>query len=134
MEKLSVKTSRREEMVNLTAEAQRLVAGKGWKDGLLYLWCPHTTGALTVNEAADPDVVRDMVANLARLVPRSGDFRHAEGNSDAHIKSSLMGPGLLLIVEDGRVQLGTWQGVFFCEWDGPRSRQVWATFLATSRP
>jgi secondary thiamine-phosphate synthase enzyme len=130
MEKLSVKTSRREEMVNLTGEVQRLVSGKGWNDGLLYLWCPHTTGALTVNEAADPDVVRDIVANLGKLVPRSGDYRHAEGNSDAHIKSSLMGPGLTLIVADGRVQLGTWQGVFFCEWDGPRSRQVWATFLS----
>ncbi|MEW5773544.1 MAG: secondary thiamine-phosphate synthase enzyme YjbQ [Thermodesulfobacteriota bacterium] len=129
MEKLSVKTSRREEMANLTAEVQRLVADKGWGDGLLYLWCPHTTGALTVNEAADPDVVRDMVASLARLAPPRGDNRHAEGNTDAHIKSSLMGPGLTLIVADGRVQLGTWQGVFFCEWDGPRSRQVWATFL-----
>ena len=130
MEKLSVTTSRREEMVNLTAEVQRLASGKGWADGLLYLWCPHTTAALTVNEAADPDVVRDMVANLGRLVPPRGDYRHAEGNSDAHIKSSLMGPGLTLIVAGGRVQLGTWQGVFFCEWDGPRSRQVWAAFLS----
>ncbi len=130
MEKLSVKTSRREEMVNLTAAVQRLVGDQGWGDGLLHLWCPHTTGALTVNEAADPDVVRDMVASLATLVPRHGDYRHVEGNSDAHIKSSLMGPGLTLIVEGGRVQLGTWQGVFFCEWDGPRSRQVWAMFLS----
>ncbi len=131
MERLSVTTSRREEMVNVTAEVQRLVAGKGWSEGLLYLWCPHTTAALTVNEAADPDVVRDMVANLARLVPHRGDYRHAEGNSDAHIKSSLLGPGLTLIVADGRIQLGTWQGVFLCEGDGPRNRQVWAAFLAS---
>lgn len=130
MERLSVTTSRREEMVNLTAEVQRMVSARGWGEGLLYLWCPHTTAALTVNEAADPDVVRDMVANLARLVPHRGDYRHVEGNSDAHIKSSLMGPGLALIVADGRLQLGTWQGVFFCEGDGPRNRQVWAMFLS----
>ena len=102
---------------------------EGWKDGALVLFCPHTTAALTVNEGADPDVVRDVVANLRGLIPKRGDYHHAEGNSDAHIKTSLVGPSLTLIVENGKLCLGTWQKVFFCEFDGPRQRQIWAQWL-----
>lgn len=129
MEQLRISTSRREELKDITAEVQSLVTGQGWDEGALLLWCPHTTGALTVNEAADPSVARDITVNMSRLVPRQGDYRHAEGNSDAHIKCSLFGPGLTLIVSGGRVQLGTWQGVYFCEFDGPRDRKLWAQWL-----
>ena len=129
MEQLQIGTSQREELKDITAQVQALVDGHGWVDGALLLWCPHTTGALTVNEAADPSVARDITVNMSKLVPRRGDYRHAEGNSDAHIKCSLFGPGLTLIVSGGRVQLGTWQGVYFCEFDGPRSRKLWAQWL-----
>jgi secondary thiamine-phosphate synthase enzyme len=130
MEALQIRTTARQDMVNVTREVQRLVEARGWTDGALVLFCPHTTGALTINEAADPDVVRDIKANLAALVPERGDYRHAEGNSDAHIKTSLVGPSLTVIVEDGRVQLGTWQGIFFCEYDGPRARKLWVKWLS----
>jgi secondary thiamine-phosphate synthase enzyme len=129
METLSLKTSRREEFLAVTGKLQDLVDKNGWRDGVLFLHCPHTTAGLTINENADPDVARDMLATLARLVPERGDYRHAEGNSDAHAKASLMGPGLSLIVADGRLCLGTWQGVFFCEFDGPRSRKLLAQWI-----
>jgi len=129
METLTIKTGRREQMVAVTGTLQELVNANGWRDGVLFLHCPHTTAGLTVNENADPDVVRDVLATLARLVPERGDYRHAEGNSDAHVKASCMGPGLTLIVEAGELQLGAWQGVFFCEFDGPRTRQVWVQWI-----
>jgi secondary thiamine-phosphate synthase enzyme len=129
METISIQTSKREELLDITRAVQSLVASKGWAEGMLLLWCPHTTGALTVNENADPDVARDIVVNMNSLVPPSGDYRHAEGNSDAHIKTSLFGPGLTLIVSEGRVQLGTWQGIYFCEWDGPQTRKLWLQFV-----
>lgn len=129
METLSVRTNRREELVDVTGLLREAVERVGWRDGLLYVYCPHTTGAVTINEGADPDVARDLVATMARLAPERGDYRHAEGNSDAHVKSSLFGCGQMVIVEDGRLQLGTWQKVFFCEFDGPRSRQVWLKWM-----
>jgi len=129
MEQLTVSTSTRCELANITGAVQKLVRDKGWAEGVLLLWCPHTTGALTVNEAADPDVVRDIEVNMGKLVPHRGDYRHMEGNSDAHIKSSLFGPSLPCIVSGGQVQLGTWQGLFFCEWDGPRTRKLWLQFI-----
>lgn len=131
MEMLNIRTSRREELVDVTAMLREAVARNGWRDGLLYVFCPHTTGAVTINEGADPDVARDIAVNMARLVPERGDYRHAEGNSDAHIKSSLFGCGQMVIVEGGQLRLGTWQKVFFCEFDGPRSRQVWLKWLPT---
>ncbi|MBF0514013.1 MAG: YjbQ family protein [Desulfovibrionaceae bacterium] len=129
METLNVRTDRRVEMQNITAELEALIARKGWRDGLLALHCPHTTAGLAVNEAADPSVARDIAAALASLAPREGGYTHAEGNSDAHIKSCLTGAQLTLFVEQGRLLLGTWQGIFFCEFDGPRSRQLWAKWL-----
>ena len=126
---LQIRTNSREELVNITSSVQNLIRENNLDDGILLLFCPHTTGALTINEAADPDVARDINVNMSKLVPRRGDYRHAEGNSDGHIKSSLFGPSLPLIVEQNRAQLGTWQGVYFCEFDGPRTRKVWAKWL-----
>ena len=129
MHSLEIRTERRSELRPVTTQLAALVSARGWRSGALLLYCPHTTAGLTVNENADPDVARDMESFMASLVPQSPSFRHAEGNSDAHIKTSLFGPSLMLIVEEGRIQLGTWQGVYFCEWDGPRRRTLWAQFL-----
>jgi secondary thiamine-phosphate synthase enzyme len=119
-----VRTTRREELVDITASIKDVIANASVQDGVLHLWSLHTTCALTVNEGADPDVKRDMVAAMNELVPQSPHFKHDEGNSDSHIKTSLFGPGLTLLIEDGNLVLGTWQHVFLAEWDGPRSREV----------
>jgi secondary thiamine-phosphate synthase enzyme len=124
MPELSVNTAAREEFFDITDKVQSLVRENGWGDGVLFLFCMHTTAGLTVNEAADPSVARDILSSLGRLIPRTGDYRHREGNSDAHIKTSLMGPGLQIIVKEGRLGLGTWQGIFLTEFDGPRKRTV----------
>lgn len=124
MDVIEVRTRRREELVDITDRVADVVAASGVAEGVAELWCPHTTAALTVNEAADPSVARDIVAGLARLVPRDAGWQHAEGNSDAHLKSSLFGVSVRVPVSRGRLALGTWQGVFFCEFDGPRSRRV----------
>jgi len=126
---LSLESRRREEFVNLTARLQEHLDRQGAADGLLLVFCPHTTAGLTINEGADPDVKRDLLAALARLAPERGDYRHAEGNSDAHIKASLMGSSVLIPVSGGRLGLGTWQAVYFCEFDGPRSRTVTVQLL-----
>jgi len=129
MEMLQIQTHAREEMTDITSAVQRLIHQNGWSDGALLLYCPHTTGAVTINEGADPDVVRDITVNLNKLVPHHGDYHHAEGNSDAHIKSSMFGCDQLAIVEGGTVRLGTWQKIYFCEFDGPRTRKLWVKFL-----
>lgn len=126
---LEVATPSREAFVDLTADLAALVRREGWRDGAVLLSCPHTTAGLTVNEGADPDVRRDLLATLRRLVPERGDYLHAEGNSDAHLKASLMGCSLLLPLEAGRLVLGTWQAVYLCEFDGPRQRRVRAAHL-----
>jgi secondary thiamine-phosphate synthase enzyme len=129
MIQLQVPTHDREEMLDITPAVRKAIRENGWSDGALLLYCPHTTGAVTVNEGADPDVVRDIVVNLRKLVPHSGDYHHAEGNSDAHIKSSMFGCDQLVIVEGGDIQLGTWQKIYFCEFDGPRTRKLWVKWL-----
>jgi len=123
-ERIRVRTREREELVDITPQVREAVRARGVADGVVHLWALHTTCALTVNEGADPDVARDVVHTLRRLVPREGDYRHGEGNSDSHVKTSLFGPGLTLLVEDGDLLLGTWQRVFLAEWDGPRTREV----------
>ncbi len=133
MEKISVKTRVRSELVDITYDVQAMLKQKNINSGALLLYCPHTTCALTVNEGADPDVATDMTNFFNKLVPQSASFRHAEGNSDAHIKTSMLGPSLMLIIEGGRIQLGTWQHIYLCEGDGPRTRQVWAQFLACAQ-
>ncbi len=130
METLAIGTQKRVEMVDITRQVQELVQKQSlWQKGAVLLYSPHTTCGLTVNEGADPDVARDMTSYFNRLVPQDASFRHAEGNSDAHIKTSLFGPSLMLIVENGKVQLGTWQHIYLCESDGPRNRKLWVQFL-----
>lgn len=129
MDTFQIRSQQREELVRLTGALQELVTQRGWRDGALVVFCPHTTAGLTVNEDADPDVARDLVMAMGRIAPRDAGYRHAEGNSDAHVKTTLTGPSLTLIVDGGRIQLGTWQGVFLCEWDGPRTRSLWLRWL-----
>lgn len=126
---LSLVSQRREQLLDITSQVEAIIHGQDWSRGALVVYCPHTTAALTINEGADPHVARDLVACLGRLIPLRGDYAHAEGNSDAHVKTALVGPSQLLIVEDGRLCLGTWQRLFFCEFDGPRQRQLWLQWL-----
>jgi secondary thiamine-phosphate synthase enzyme len=125
MDHFQVKTQARSEMVEITDRVRTVVRASGVKEGLCVVYCPHTTAAITINENADPDVVHDLLLWYGRTVPQQQPgFRHAEGNSDSHIKSTLVGPSVTLIVHDGEPVLGRWQGVFFCEFDGPRTRTV----------
>lgn len=124
MRTIEVETNRREELLDITRDVQEALGEEGLQEGLCGLWCLHTTAGLTVNESADPDVARDIEDWLKERAPQGAGYRHAEGNSDSHIKASLMGPGLTLLVSDGRLVLGRWQGVFLCEFDGPRRRRV----------
>lgn len=130
MEKLRLTTHERSAMVNITGEIGRLVSESGVKRGLVLVQSPHTTAGITIQEGYDPDVARDVLATLDRIVPEEGDYRHGEGNSPAHIKTMLTGAGHLLPIEYGKLQLGRWQAVFFCEYDGPRERTVWVQIIA----
>jgi secondary thiamine-phosphate synthase enzyme len=122
--RLRVRSSAREELVDISAHVREAIAASGVRTGTAHLWSLHTTCGLTVNEGADPDVARDLVAFMRTLVPRDSAFRHDEGNSDAHVKTSLFGPGLTLLVEDAAPLLGRWQKIFLAEWDGPRTREI----------
>ena len=124
MHTLLVKTERRTQLVDVTAQVQKAVAGSGVKQGICYLYVPHTTAAITINECADLDVARDFEAAIDRLIPAHGPYRHSEGNSDSHVKSILVGASVTVPVEGGKLALGRWQGVFFCEFDGPRERKL----------
>ncbi|MCM8801008.1 MAG: secondary thiamine-phosphate synthase enzyme YjbQ [Candidatus Omnitrophica bacterium] len=129
MEKINIRTLRRIDLVEITDEVQRIVARTGIKEGVCVLFCPHTTAGLTINENADPSVRRDIINTLNKLAPENAGYSHTEGNADSHIKSSLLGSSLTIFIEDGRLALGTWQGIFFCEGDGPRTRQVWVKII-----
>ena len=122
---ISVKTKSRNEFINITQEVQNVVNKSGIKDGVCYIFVPHTTAGVTINEAADPDVVEDLQRQLDKTAPVDGNYRHTEGNSDAHIKASIIGSSQMVFIESGRLKLGTWQGIFFCEFDGARNRKVW---------
>jgi secondary thiamine-phosphate synthase enzyme len=128
--RLDVRTSAREEFVEITAEVGRTVRESGLDDGAALVYCPHTTAGLTINENADPDVARDMIDVMQRLVPCDAGYRHCEGNADSHVKASLMGSSVIVPVRGGELQLGTWQGVYLCEFDGPRSRSVLVSTLS----
>ena len=121
---LSVKTDSHTQMKDITRLIQDEVGKSGVKDGLCVVFTPHTTAAVTINENADPDVVRDLNMELGKIIPWEDGYHHIEGNSAAHLKSSLVGASEHIIIEDGRLLLGTWQGIYFCEYDGPRSRKV----------
>lgn len=126
MTELTVRTRERTEFVDITRQVQEVVRASGCREGVCVVYVPHTTAGITVQEHADPDVVRDLAYVLERLVPwNDPKYQHTEGNTAAHVKSSLMGHSAHLLVRDGRLLLGTWQGIFFCEFDGPRSRHVW---------
>jgi secondary thiamine-phosphate synthase enzyme len=125
LREFTVRTQRRTEFIDITQQVQQAVSEAGVSDGACTVCIPHTTAGVTINENADPSVQRDILDMLNRLVPFDADYTHAEGNSAAHIKASLMGSSTTVIVENGRLRLGTWQGIYFCEFDGPRSRRVW---------
>jgi secondary thiamine-phosphate synthase enzyme len=127
--RFSVRTARRDQMVDITDSVAEAVAALGVESGAVLLHVPHTTAAVTVNEGYDPDVAADVLAHLAELVPKSDGFAHAEGNSDSHIKAIMVGCTQHLAVESGAPALGRWQRVFLCEFDGPRTREVWVTPL-----
>ncbi|RQD66649.1 MAG: YjbQ family protein [Desulfonatronovibrio sp. MSAO_Bac4] len=129
MDSITVKSGKRQEMKDITDSVQQHLIRNNFKSGIITVYCPHTTGAITVNEGADPSVVRDILVNLEKLIPHTGDYKHLEGNSDAHIKTSLIGPSVQIIVEEGKLMLGTWQKIFFAEFDGPRSRKVWLKWI-----
>ena len=121
----SVRSSKQTELIDITRPDQEVVQKAGVKDGLCVIFTSHTTAAVTINENADPSVPRDILMELNKIVPFEDRYQHTEGNSSAHIKSSLVGCSQTLFIESGRLLLGTWQGIFFCEFDGPRNRQVY---------
>ncbi len=127
---LTVKTTARTEMIDITARVEEALKLAHVHSGVCMIYVPHTTAGVTVNESADPSVARDILMVLNKMVPWEADYRHREGNSPAHVKSSLVGASELVAVENGRIVLGTWQGIFFCEFDGPRTRHVFLKVIA----
>ena len=125
METLSVSTSERVDLVDITSQVAQEVAKSSVGTGTVTIYVPHTTCGVTINESADPDVARDIKTHLAKLVPQNGGFKHYEGNSDSHIKTSMIGSSENIIIENGKLVLGTWQGIFLCDFDGPRTRKVY---------
>ena len=122
---ITLQTSHHTDMVEITREVQKVVAESGVKDGVCTIFSPHTTAAITINENCDPDVVRDFTMEIDKIVPWEDGYRHFEGNSAAHLKASLIGFSEQVIIENGKLVLGTWQGIYFCEYDGPRHRKVY---------
>jgi len=129
MEQFSVKTGSRCQMIDITGSVQEILHKSGCVSGICYVFVPHTTAGVTINENADPDVPADIMATLQKLIPEHDRYRHAEGNSDAHVKASLMGSSQAVFIENGKLALGTWQSIFFCEFDGPRQRTVWVKIV-----
>ena len=126
---IQVKTKTRNELIDITQQVEKVVEEAGIAEGICVVVVPHTTAAVTVNENADPSVKADIIAKLGELVPAGDRYHHQEGNADAHIKAALVGTSESILVRGGQLALGTWQGVFFCEFDGPRTRQVWVKVL-----
>jgi secondary thiamine-phosphate synthase enzyme len=129
MKEINIRTNSQTEMIDITDLVQAVISEKKIKSGICVVFTPHTTAAVTINENADPDVPHDIINALEKTLPRSIQYRHSEGNSPAHVKSSLVGVSELVLVENGRLMLGTWQAIFFCEFDGPRQRKVMVKFL-----
>ena len=129
MKRFDVPSTRRQEFIDITPLVREEVRRSAIQEGLCVVYCPHTTAGLTINEHADPSVAADMLAALDRLVPDDAAWTHLEGNSPAHVKASLVGASVQLLISDGDLSLGTWQGVFLCEFDGPRTRSVWLRFV-----
>ncbi len=133
MQTLQVRSSKQTELIDITQQVAEVVQKTGVREGLCILFVPHTTAAITINENADPSVPRDILMELNKIVPFDDRYHHTEGNSAAHIKSSLIGCSRTLFIESGRLALGTWQGIFFCEFDGPRHRQVQVKVIAEGK-
>lgn len=129
MTELTIQTDEHCQFLNIDRQVQRIVEESGVVDGVCTVFVPHTTAGVTINENADPDVVRDMKTVLDRVVPWEGGYTHEEGNTAAHVKASMMGSSVHVLVHNGRLQFGTWQSIFFCEFDGPRTRKVWVQIL-----
>ncbi len=129
MEKISLRTNSRVELIDITTKVQAIVSRSQVKEGICFIFCPHTTAGLTINENADPSVRRDIMNALSKLVPANAGYSHTEGNADSHIKSSLFGSSLMVFIEDGKLAFGTWQGIYFCESDGPRNREAWVKVM-----
>jgi secondary thiamine-phosphate synthase enzyme len=128
MPEFTVHTSQHAQFVEITSQVQRVITESGMKEGVCTVFVPHTTAGVTINENADPDVAADMIYALDKAVPwKSPNYRHGEGNTAAHVKSSMMGHSVHVLVRGGKPQFGTWQGIFLCEFDGPRTRKVWVT-------
>jgi len=125
MNEITVQSKSRTDFIDITLAVQQFADGNGVKDGLITVFVPHTTAGVTINENADPDVTTDMETALDRMVPWDGGYRHSEGNTAAHVKASLMGSSVQVIVKNGKLRLGTWQSIYFCEFDGPRTRKIW---------
>jgi secondary thiamine-phosphate synthase enzyme len=130
MQAIRVKTARRTQMLDITNEVQRVVTALGIRVGTCFLYVPHTTAGVLINEHADPDVASDAESSFDRIVPIAGPYRHSEGNSDSHVKTMLVGVSQFVFVEEGKLALGRWQGIFFAEFDGPRERKVYVKVLA----
>jgi secondary thiamine-phosphate synthase enzyme len=129
MEKFTVHTREKTEMIDISGEIQKIVSKAAPGSGVCYIFIPHTTAGITINENADPDVRTDILTELNKIVPFQNHYQHMEGNSAAHIKSSLVGESKLLFIENNKLMLGTWQGIFFCEFDGPRKREIWIQLI-----
>jgi secondary thiamine-phosphate synthase enzyme len=125
MRKIEVKTRTKEELIDITSRVKEEVSHSGIKNGICHVYIPHTTAGITINENADPSVKEDILMTMKKLVPDNLPYKHSEGNSPAHVKASLVGSSVNVIIEEGELQLGTWQGIFFCEFDGPRSRRAY---------
>lgn len=132
MHELAIRTTRHTEFVNIDDAVQGVVDASGIREGVCVVFVPHTTAGVTINENADPDVKRDMALILDRVAPWEGGYAHAEGNSAAHVKASMMGFSTQVIIHRGRLQFGTWQSLYFCEFDGPRARRAWVQILAAA--
>lgn len=129
MRELSISTTKRNQMIDITDEIQGILNEEKIQSGCVIIYVPHTTAAITINEGADPDVQRDIISTLGKLIPENNNFQHSEGNSDAHIKASILGPSVNIIIENSRLVLGTWQHIFFYEGDGPRKRRVFVKVI-----
>ncbi len=129
-ETIPVSTSSHSEIITITSKIREIVKKSKIKNGICIIYNPHTTSAITINENADPSVKKDILEELIKIVPENDGYSHSEGNSDAHIKACLMGSDRVVIIRNGELQLGTWQGIFFCEFDGPRSRKVYIQIIS----
>lgn len=129
MQKISIKTTRKNEFVDITESIRKFVEESGVKSGLCLVFCPHTTGAITMNENHDPAIPGDLIYGLEKMSPNYNEYRHSEKNSDAHVKSSVVGQTMTFIIEDSKLLLGQWQDIYFAEFDGPRSREVWIKII-----